>query len=391
VSRSCRNQATKGKTRPRVLHLIHTLDRGGAEQLLASWFNWVQDSDFQYEVCCLFSGGVHEDSIRKANVPVHIAGLKSPYDLIGLGRAARIIARRRPDIVHTHLRYSDLVGPPLSLLTGCRRVLTTIHNTAPHYFEPGIALSRFEAATYKSISKLFPRYYTAISQAVAEDIKLHLGNNSPIWVVYNAVDCERLRATVDRDRSRVRQELSLAEDTPVYICVGRLEYQKGQHKLLEAFDLVLRRQPQAVLLLVGEGSARPALEQQTAQLSRKENVRFLGKRSDVPALLNAADVFVSAAIYEGFGIALAEAMALGVPVISPRVGGIPEFIENNVTGVLTQPGDWEALAQQMLELHNDEPRRRRLAKAACRYIETNFHISRMVEAYEEIYRHILQE
>lgn len=389
MSRPRYKQAANSRKPVRVLHLVHTLDRGGAEQLLVSWFNWARESEFQYEVCCLFSGGAHEDSIRKANVPVHIAGLKSPYDLIGLGRAARIIARSRPDIVHTHLRYSDLAGPLLSRLAGCRRVLTTIHSTAPRYFEPSADISRFEALIYKSLSRVFPRYYVAVSQAVAEDVEAHLGNRTPIWVVHSAVDCQRLRAAADRDRSVVRRELGVSQQAPVYICVGHLEYQKGQDVLIEAFSLVQQHQPDAVLLLVGEGSARPQFQQQAAQLPKKENIKFLGKRSDVPGLLTAADILVSASRYEGLPVAPIEAMALGVPVIAPRIREMSDLIQHNINGVVTEPGDCRALAEEMLQLYKDKPRRHRLAEAARKHIEANFNISQMVEAYEDIYRRIL--
>ncbi len=374
----------------RVLHLIHTLERGGTEQLLASWLTCPEAAEFSYAVCCLFGGGPHEHAIRQAGVPVDIAGMRLPYDLAGLYRAARIIARFQPDIVHTHLRCSDLVGPLLARLAGCRRVLTTIHNPAVHYFKPGQAIGRFEAWTYTLGSKLFPRYYAAISQAVAQDIARYMGNKASIWVVHNAIDWRGVQAAVRRSRLQVRSQLGLSERTPLFLCVARLEYQKGHNDLLKAFAEVRRRCPEAVLLLAGEGTARDQLQRQAADLGLDHSVSFLGRRADVPELLNACDIVVSAAVYEGFGICLAEAMALGAPVIATRVGGIPELVEDGVTGLLIEPGDYRALAQQILDLYDDLPLRRRLAQAGRRRVIEQFDVSRMLERYHDIYRRMLR-
>ena len=376
--------------RIRVLHLIHTLERGGAEQILVSWFKSGGSEQFAYEVCCLFRGGPHEATITKAGIPVHIAGMRNPLDLAGLRRAARIIKQAQPDIIHTQLRYADLVGPLLARWTGCRHVLSTIQNTADHYFEPGLAIGRAEALLYKWGSKLFPRNYVACSEAVAKDIERHMGNKVPVWVVSNAVDCDRLIAEIKHDPQQVRSRLGLPDDALVYISVGRLEYQKGHSDLLQAFTRVKAHSPRAVLLLAGEGSLRSQLEAQADELGLEESVIFLGERSDVPELVNASDVVVCSSLYEGLPVAIAEAMALGAPVLATRVGGVPQLIEAEVRGIVVEPGQVDALAAQMQRLYDDEPLRKRLGEAAKKFIREHFDISLMIQGYEDVYRQMLE-
>lgn len=387
---SARRQGRDVEGPIRVLHLIHTLERGGAEQILVSWFKSGGSEQFQYDVCCLFRGGPHVPTVTEAGVPVHVAGMKNPLDLMGLRRAARIIKQVRPDIIHTQLRYADLVGPLLARMTGCKHVLTTIQNTAGHYFEAGAAIGRFEAVAYKWGSKLLRRNYVGCSEMVAKDIVRHMGNKMPVWVVPNAVDCDGLISEIRHDRAEMRVQLGLSEQAPVAICVGRLEYQKGHTYLLDAFAKVRANRPDAVLLLAGEGSIREALEARSSELGLAENVIFLGERSDVPELVNASDVVVSSSLYEGLPVALAEAMALGAPVLATRVGGVPQLLEDEATGILIEPKDSDSLAVGLERLYQDEQLRRSLGAAAQEYIRKHFDISLMIQGYEDVYRRILQ-
>ena len=383
-------QACGQQERIRVLHLLHTLERGGAEQLLASWFTRGGSEQFTYEVCCLFRGGPHEATITAADVPVHVAGMSNPVDPRGLSRAMQVVRRFRPHVIHTHLRCADLWGPLLARSAGGARLLTTIHNSADHYFEPGEAIGRAEASIYTWASKLSPRPYAAISHAVAEDIARHLGKRRSVTVVHNAIDCRGLEDALIRDRRQMRTELDIAQEATVFLCAARLEFQKGHANLLRAFAEVQKSYPQALLLLAGEGSQRETLEALRDELKLGDTVRFLGERSDVPELLGAADIAVSASIYEGFGISLIEAMALGVPVIATRVGGVPEFIRDRQTGILTTPDNCAELAQDMLQLCRDAALRTTLAENGRKYVREHFDIARMIDQYEEIYRQLVR-
>ena len=135
--------------------------------------------------------------------------------------------------------------------------------------------------------------------------------------------------------------------------VARLEPEKGHPTLLEAWPLVLHAVPDAYLLIVGEGSRRDALEAQARELRIAHRVVFTGRRDDVPAVTAALDVAVLPSYREAQGMAILEAMALSRPVVASNVGGIPEMIEDGVTGLLVPPHDAEALSAAIVRLLNE--------------------------------------
>jgi len=147
---------------------------------------------------------------------------------------------------------------------------------------------------------------------------------------------------------------------------------KGLDRLIAALPAIRQRHPDAILLLVGDGPERPALETMAANLGLSRYVRFAGVRHDVPRLLTAAAVFVLPSLTEALPTALAEAMAAGVPVIGSAVGGIPEMIQDGVTGILVPPGDVDALAAAVADVLDQPARVGELVRAARRLVETRF-------------------
>ena len=137
--------------------------------------------------------------------------------------------------------------------------------------------------------------------------------------------------------------------------VARLEPEKGHPTLLEAWPVVLRAVPDAYLLIVGEGSRRDALEAQARELRIAHRVVFTGRRDDVPAVTAALDVAVLPSYREAQGLTILEAMALSRPVVASNVGGIPEMIEDGVTGLLVPPHDADALAAAIVRLLTGPP------------------------------------
>ena len=146
---------------------------------------------------------------------------------------------------------------------------------------------------------------------------------------------------------------------------------------------MLRAVPDAYLLVVGEGSRREALEAQARELRIAHRVVFTGRRDDVPAVTAALDVAVLPSYREAQGLSILEAMALSRPVVASNVGGIPEMIEDGVTGVLVPPHDAEALAAAIVRLLTDHPLADTLARAGHDLVHDRFCIELMVEAIED--------
>ena len=203
-------------------------------------------------------------------------------------------------------------------------------------------------------------------------------------VVPNGIDADAFAATARR--GRVRVELGLAPDRLVVSLVGEVGWRKGQAVLLEAVAKLRAEGAarDAVFLIAGEGSGRAELEAKAQALGLADGtVRFLGFRDDVPDLLADTDLLVLPSFEEGFPNTLLEGMALGLPVVSTPVDGIPELVVDGVTGVLTPPGDAPALAAAIGSLLGDAERRRQLGEAGRARVRAEFADAKLMDAVED--------
>jgi glycosyltransferase involved in cell wall biosynthesis len=177
----------------------------------------------------------------------------------------------------------------------------------------------------------------------------------------------------------------------VVLYAGRLRTRKAVAVLLEAFARMRRAHPGAALVLAGDGEQRPALEAQACRLGIDRAVRFAGARprDAMAAEYAAADLFCLPSLYEGFPLAILEAMAAGLPVVATAVAGVPEAVADGVTGRLVPPEDADALARALAELAADRERARRMGEAGRRRIEADFDISTVAGAYLELWRGLL--
>jgi glycosyltransferase involved in cell wall biosynthesis len=167
--------------------------------------------------------------------------------------------------------------------------------------------------------------------------------------------------------------------------VGRLELEKGHPTLLEAWPLVLAQVPKAYLVIVGEGSRLDALHQIAREQGIERHVIFTGRRDDIPAVTAAFDIAVLPSYREAQGLTILEAMALSRPVVASAVGGIPEMIEDGVTGLLVPPHDPPALAAAIVRLLRDHQLADMVARAGHDLVHDRFCIQLMVNAVQELY------
>jgi glycosyltransferase involved in cell wall biosynthesis len=195
-----------------------------------------------------------------------------------------------------------------------------------------------------------------------------------IDTIHNPADVERFM--IAEDRRAVRAEFGWGESTPVVVAAGRLDPSKGHMLLLEAFARVVHRMPGARLLICGQTSMRGgydlALRERAANLGLSRAVVFAGVRSDLPKLFGAADVFCMPAENEPFGLVFLEAMVARLPAVACRSGGVPEIVVDRETGLLSELGDVEGLAGNLLSLLGDGELRRRMGEAGRERALTTF-------------------
>jgi L-malate glycosyltransferase len=203
-------------------------------------------------------------------------------------------------------------------------------------------------------------------------------------IIYNGIDFSRLRPKASAD---FRRALGLPNDAVVVTSIGSLIRRKGQDVLLRAFSL-LGAARERHLLVVGDGPEQAQLERLVVELGLKGRVTFLGYSNDIGQICSASDVLALASRMESFGLVLAEAGYFGLPVVASAVGGIPEVVEDGVTGLLVPPEDPAALAAALARLIDDRDYRIRLGRAGRERVEVLFSVERMAENFHQAYERL---
>lgn len=360
----------------RVLHVIQSLDTGGAERVVAEYALAHDRTKYAPEVCCVFEGGHLVKTLEEAGIPVHVLRRRWKIDPGALLRLVLLIARRRFDVVHNHNFSALAIGVPAAILSGAATLIRTEHNVVQRRPTFRRLLSR--AAALREDAQI------AVSAAVRES---HIGKERiparRFATVRNGISGVRLGASEERDG--VRSELGLADDAFMCLSVGSLTRQKDFTNLLEAAASLTGDVPNVRFVVVGDGPQRELLRSRCSELGLDEHVLFLGRRTDVPRLLGASDIFVLSSAWEGLPITVLEAMAAGVPCVSTRAGGVGEALVDGVSGLLVRAGDSEALAEAVAKLASDPGLRTRLAANARDTHQRCFTAKSMARQTEALY------
>lgn len=303
----------------------------------------------------------------------------TPQGLGGAWRARhllRLLRARRPALFHAHLSWPVAAKWSLAAAVAAR-----VPAVATVQLIPRFELDRSTFWQLRLLARGVGRY-VAVSRAVADElVERFRWPEEKVSVVYNAVELERFGAPPSPG---LRAELG-AEGRPLLLTLARLEAQKGLRVLLRA----AAKSGDAAFAIAGEGPQRAELEALAAELGIADRVRFLGHRTDVPALLASCDVFVLPSLYEGSSLAVLEAMAARRPVLSSAIGGTDELIDDGVDGLLVPPGDAEALAAAMRRLLDDPELRGQLAAQARAKVEERFSPTAMANGVEATYEELL--
>ena len=362
--------------RVRVVEVLATGSNGGAQEHLFSLVSRMDPERYDVSVVSLSAGS----AVRKmaaAGIPVMV--IDEHDDAIAVGALAAHLVEVRPDVVHAHMYRAETVATRAILALaeiGHRRpyLVSTVHSSRVRSHE--------DQALLRELTPHMDRLI-AVSRAIEHKLVDEERWTVPVSLIYNGVDLERYDH--QEPCCTLPEEYGMEPGSQIVGVVARLEPEKGHPTLLEAWPAVLRSCPDTYLLIVGEGSRRDALEAQARELRIAHRVVFTGRRDDVPAVTAALDVAVLPSYREAQGLTILEAMALSRPVVASNVGGIPEMIEDGVTGLLVPPHDAEALAAAIVRLLRDHPYADMLARAGHDLVHERFCVERMVSAIESIY------
>jgi glycosyltransferase involved in cell wall biosynthesis len=369
-----------------TLFLSNLATDGGAEVQTIKLARGLKSRGWNVSVLSIQRAKSGTQALISDDIPVHsleASGSNPIRDVIGL---AKFLKRERPDILHCHMSRAVLTARIARLLHQVPVVIGTLHGLKM-YNARGTGWWLRERAN--GLTDRMSDLNTVVCRAAA-DHYLSTGavSHRSLRVVPNAVDTEEFHYD-PWTRECMRSQLGL-EDNFVWLIVGRFQPVKDHHTLIRAFARVSAASPRSVLLLAGSGPLQTELQDLVKGLGIESKVRFLGLRSDIPALMNAADACVLSSTQEAMPMTLLEAAATGLPAVTTDVGGTSEITQHEVTGFLVPPSNPVALADAMLRLSELSPATRsRMGEQARRQVTASFGLDHVLGQWEQVYREML--
>ena len=373
-----------------ILYIIGSLELGGAERHLAFVAPQLKLRGWEPAIYCLTARGSQADEVELTGVKVVGPRWETGKGQTAVGKSFRLLASsvrlfvlllsQRPRIVHFFLPAAYIIGAPIAMAA---RVPVRImsRRSLNRYQKQHPILRRIERLLHPRMQLLL-----ANSQAVLKELRAETTVESPIELIYNGVDLSQIIVSPTKTAGG-----HLDSGTLTLIIVANLIPYKGHADLFHALAAVAGKLPASwELLCVGrDDGLGPPLDELARRLKLDGNVRMLGPRADIPALLASADIGILCSHEEGFSNAILEGMAAGLPMVVTDVGGNAEAVVDQETGFVVPAHDPAALGAAILALALNVELRKNMGKAARRRVETHFSLEQCVERYDALYRDLI--
>ncbi len=372
----------EARGRPSSCQLLHSLNVGGAEVLAARLARQLHES-YRFVFVCLDELGSLGQELRGEGFEVEVLGRRPGVDWRCMLRLARLLGRRRVDLLHAH-QYTPFFYAASARLFGPRvPVMFTEH---------GRHFPDYPRRKHMLANRLMLRRrdrVIGVGQAVRQALIANEGiPGERISVIYNGVDGNGF-SHGSHERERLRREIGVGLDDFLIVQVARLDYLKDHGTALRALGRVVAECPTTKLVLIGAGPERGKIEAEIHQRGLAAHVRLLGLRNDVSRLLPAADLSLLTSISEGIPLTVIEAMNAGLAVVATRVGGVGEIVVDGETGLLAPSGDDLELANHIMRLAANPVLRRSMSERGRTRARSVFSERQMHAEYVRHYQEML--
>jgi glycosyltransferase involved in cell wall biosynthesis len=366
----------------KVLHVIDSLDLGGAQTLLLDICNHADRESYSVEVACMHGRGVFTGEFEKAGIKVHSLSPQK-WPPLYLNNFLRLLKSMDPDIIHFHLFGSNLIAKPLAALAGKRVLIVHDHCNDAGRGNPILLLA--DALSNRLASKVI-----AVSASIRDFLIRTEGiDQERVATISNGVDMEMFRPATLEQKISARLALRLPLESFVIGGVGRLVTQKNFTLFLKVAARVMAENPSVFFVIAGTGPLESQLHAEAEKLGITERVRFLGHVSDRVSLYHALDSLLMTSDFEGTPMTLLETMSSGVPVVASAVDGIAEVCTHGKNALLSPPGDLGSFRDSLCRLIAEGPLCEILGNAGRRTVVQNYDIRGTVRRVEQIYGDIL--
>jgi glycosyltransferase involved in cell wall biosynthesis len=370
----------------RVVHLIHSVAYGGVETALINWLVNVDRSLFEISLICFANpGDTHlpfAEAAERYGLKVETIPLSRRKPVISAARRLRSMMRdKSADILHSHNCYADVVAAVAALRFPVKTI-TTLYVWEDFGFKRNLI---------QKVDEIAIRYLDKVT-AHCEETRIRTIQRGFDEAAVNTLICgfqSRSASLSPGQRREGRARFGAGDEHIVLANVARFYPEKTQDGLLRSFLEINRRHPETRLWIAGVGPLEDSLKALCSELGLDDRVTFVGFVADLSEFMALVDIQVHPAHTEGVALAICEGMAAGLPIVASRVGGLPEVLHHDSTGVLVPPRDEAAFAEAVCELIEDAPRRARIGAAARRFIEQDYSLEKAVGDLQQTYRDLL--
>lgn len=366
--------------RLKILYVAVGLGIGGTEGQIRDVVTNLNRSRFDCLICALKGDGQIAKELMATGINVRLLNGKGLWDIRVVWRLVRLIREFRPDIIHSFL-------PPANVVAGYASRLCCVPHLVLSCRDLGIGRRWYVRSAERSVAR-WASAITCCSNAVRDSVRSRFGGDLDKYVtIYNGVTVERF----EQVRNSGAVEMPQGKRTVIGTVCRLEEPTKGLPILIEAMALLKKSYPNRsfCLWIVGDGPAKSALQQLCGRLGLNHDVVFMGERHDVMQILHRFNLYVQPSLSEGFGIAIAEAMAAGLPVVASAVGGIPEVVLHGQTGWLVPPGNPAALADSIAQCTAHPHQSHELGRRGWERVKQCFTIQSAVRRHEELYERLM--
>ncbi len=368
------------RTQKRILHVVSSGGLFGAENVILSL-----GEHFNHNGTTSFIGALidkrnpHDEIIECAkNKGIPTVAIKSngPVDLRAILFLAQYLKENKISLLHTHNYKSDIIGFFAAKMAGVP-VIATAH---------GFTRMNKIVAFYERLDRLILNFFNRV--VAVTGFVFNKSSRKKRTIIENGLEVSRFGAS-SMSRQRIREQFGFKESDIVIGTVGRLSPEKNQQMLLEAAFEIFEEFDHARLLIVGSGPEELYLKKVAKILKIDKKVFFAGLLKDMPSIYPVLDIFVLTSLTEGLPLTILESMAARIPVVATNVGGIPNVIKDNVTGLLVESNNVSQLVRQLSTLIINEQKRLDLSNRAFECVTQRYSHNRMLDQYEALYQEVL--
>lgn len=370
----------KATKRIKILHLTYNMGIGGTEQVIYQLVKNADNTVFENVIVCLDGEvGPIGQQLQNSGTQFHLLNRVPGFDIGLINSVRKLIQSGNIDIVHCHQYTPYVYGVLAALFTRAQVVFTEHGRFHPDRYS-------WKRRLINPLLELTTSSIVAISAATKEALaEFEWFQRDSIEVIYNGIE------TPTPTNTRHRNELKLTDEHIVFGTITRFDTIKNLPMMVRAFAKTHRMYPNAVLLLVGDGDQKPAIENMVEELGVNQAVIFTGFQTDTQKFMSMIDVYILSSFSEGTSMTLLEAMSLSICCVVTAVGGNVELIQNEVNGLVVESDNVQQLSDALIQLIDDEKTRVQLGVQAQKTFERNFALTQMIQSYCNVYLKITEK